>query len=71
MKCVGDTKKVNNKTVFICDFCGLGYSDEDTAEKCEKWCKVNGTCSLEITRKAIYFPDPFKNFKKNQQKTYK
>jgi hypothetical protein len=53
-------KKVNTQTVFVCEQCGLGYSDRQTAEKCEEWCRKTGTCSLEITRKAVYFSDPFK-----------
>jgi len=46
-----------NKLIFICGVCGLGYSDKETAEKCEEWCRKTGTCSIEITKKAVYFPD--------------
>ncbi len=56
-------KRLNDKIVYLCEICGLGYLDDETAKKCEEWCKKTGTCSVEITRKAIYFPDPFK--KKN------
>lgn len=52
-------KKLGDKTVFICGVCGLGYSDPETAEKCEEWCKKTGTCSIEITKKAVYFPNLF------------
>jgi len=50
-------KRINNKLIFICGVCGLGYSDKETAEKCEEWCRKTGTCSIEITKKAVYFPD--------------
>jgi len=43
--------------------CGLGYLDEETARKCEEWCKKTGTCSVEVTKKAVYFPNPFKKYK--------
>jgi len=35
----------------------LGYAERETAQKCEDWCKKTGTCSLEITKKAVYFTD--------------
>lgn len=53
-------KKVGGQTLFVCDVCGFGYLDEETARKCEEWCTKTGSCSLEITKKAVYFPDPFK-----------
>jgi len=54
-------KKNNNQTVFICEVCGLGYMEKQTAQECEEWCKRTGTCSIEITKKAVYLPDPFKS----------
>ena len=53
-------KTIGKKTLYLCDLCGLGYSDKETAKRCEEWCRKTGTCSIEITRKAVYFPDPFK-----------
>ena len=51
-------KKVGDRTVFLCDICGLGYSDEKTAQDCEDYCKVHpGSCSVEISQKAVYFPE--------------
>ncbi|MEM1540854.1 MAG: hypothetical protein QXJ07_05680 [Candidatus Bathyarchaeia archaeon] len=44
-------------TVYICGVCGLGYSDWEAAKKCEEWCEKMGTCSIEITKKAVYFPN--------------
>ncbi|NIU38542.1 hypothetical protein GWN65_00810 [Candidatus Bathyarchaeota archaeon] len=49
--------KMEGKTLFLCEECGLGYTDRETAQKCEDWCKKTGTCSLEITRKALYKRD--------------
>jgi hypothetical protein len=51
-------KKIGNKTVFLCDICGLGYSEKYIAKDCEDYCKAHpGSCSVEITKKAVYFPD--------------
>ena len=50
-------KKIGNKTVFLCDICGLGYSEKITAQLCEKYCSTNpGQCSVEISKKAVYIP---------------
>jgi hypothetical protein len=50
-------KKIGTKFLFLCEICGLGYLDEETARKCEEWCKRTRTCSIEITKKAVYFPE--------------
>ncbi len=51
-------KKIGNGIVFLCDICGLGYSEKNVAQECENYCKVHaGSCSVEITKKAVYFPD--------------
>ena len=51
-------KKVGDRTVFLCDICGLGYSDKETAQECEDYCKAHpGACSVEISKKAVYFPE--------------
>jgi len=57
-------KIVHGRTLFLCDVCGFGYLDVETARKCENWCRKTGTCSIEITEKAVYFPDPFKTLPK-------
>jgi hypothetical protein len=44
-------------TVFQCELCGFGYKDLDTAERCEEYCDAHGSCSLEITKKAIHKPN--------------
>jgi hypothetical protein len=51
-------KMIENKTVFLCDICGLGYSEENVAQDCEDYCKTHvGSCSVKITKKAAYLPD--------------
>lgn len=51
-------KKVDGKTIFVCDICGLGYLNREIAQKCEDWCGKNpGTCNLQISQKAVYSPD--------------
>jgi len=47
----------DGKTVFICDICGLGYEEPNTAKGCEDYCKTYNSCSIKITSKAIYFPE--------------
>ena len=43
-------KKVGDKTVFLCDICGLGYADRQTAQECEDYCRAHqGSCSAEIS----------------------
>jgi len=49
-------KKVNTRIFYICEECGLGYKDKETAQECEEWCRKTGTCNIEITKKAVYFP---------------
>lgn len=51
-------KKIENKAIFLCEICGLGYSNKKTAQECEDYCKDHpGSCKAEITDKAVYFPD--------------
>jgi hypothetical protein len=51
--------EVDGGSAYICEICGLGYADEETARECEKFCSTHGACSLEITRRAVYFPKRF------------
>jgi len=44
------------ETIYLCELCGFGYKDLNTAEQCEQYCDTHGSCSLEITRKAAYKP---------------
>ena len=50
-------KRIGNRTVFLCDICGLGYADRVTAQECEDYCRAHkGSCSAEISAKAVYLP---------------
>lgn len=46
------------ETIFVCDLCGFGYRDRETAESCEEYCAEHHSCSIEITEKAVYMPEP-------------
>jgi hypothetical protein len=52
--------KLDSTVVHVRESCDLGYEDRETAERCEDFCTRTGTCSVEITRKAVYVPDPFR-----------
>ena len=49
-------KEIGKKKLFQCEVCGHGYLDKETAIKCYLFCEKHGTCSAEITKKAVYFP---------------
>jgi hypothetical protein len=50
-------KKVGEKTVFLCDVCGLGYADRKTAQECKDFCRTNhDSYSAEISAKVVYVP---------------
>lgn len=50
-----------NKELYQCEECGFKYADspvllvtgEEWAKKCERWCKKNKSCNLEIVSHAI------------------
>lgn len=42
-----------NDLLHKCQECGLEYKEKEFAEKCEKWCKENKSCNLEITKHAV------------------
>jgi len=48
--------KLDEKIIYVCEICGLGYEDEETAKACQEYCSTHDACSLEITSKAVYFP---------------
>ena len=48
--------KKQNKAIYTCDICKLGYADRETAYDCENFCKAHDACSMEITKKATYIP---------------
>jgi len=49
-------ENIENRILFICEVCGLGYIDEQTAAQCEDWCRRTGTCNVKLTSRAVYFP---------------
>ena len=49
-------KKHDGGAIYLCDLCGLGYREQKTARRCEEWCAAHQSCSLEITRNAVYIP---------------
>jgi len=56
------SKKIGTQDLFICEICGLGYEDKETAQECEEWCRKTGTCNTEITKKAVYSPSVSQSF---------
>lgn len=52
---VADLNEINGR-LFVCEFCGAGYEDLETAEDCEEHCATLGFTSAEIRRKAIHVP---------------
>ena len=42
--------------IHLCEECGLGYANEETARECEEFCTTHNACSLQITRAAVYRP---------------
>lgn len=44
-------KEVEGK--FQCEECNFFYNEKEIAQKCEKWCKENNSCNLEIIKYAL------------------
>ncbi len=45
---------VNKKReLFVCEDCGMNYKDRTWAEKCEKFCRKNKSCDLNIIKHAV------------------
>lgn len=42
-----------NQKYYLCEACGFGYDDVQTAIKCENFCKDHNSCSMEITKHAV------------------
>ena len=38
---------------FKCEECGFHYEKEETAKKCEEWCKKYHSCHIEYTKEAL------------------
>jgi rubrerythrin len=43
----------DGEEVFLCEVCGFGYLDKETAQSCQDWCSSHHSCSIEITKKAV------------------
>jgi hypothetical protein len=41
---------------YICELCGFGYRSVETAERCEEYCDLHGSCSPEIHKQAVSKP---------------
>lgn len=51
--CCGQNMNEKNDLLHKCQECGLEYKEKEVAEKCEKWCKENKSCNLEIIKHAV------------------
>jgi hypothetical protein len=49
-------KYTRKGTIYICELCGFGYSEMETAERCEQYCYSHNKSSDKLTRTAIYKP---------------
>lgn len=43
----------DNQQLYQCGECGFHYKDQETAQKCENWCKEHSSCNIEITKEAL------------------
>lgn len=46
---------------YQCEKCEFIYEDRGWAEECEKWCKENNSCNIEITKHSIKMKGGIKN----------
>lgn len=53
---VSDQLQHDGSKLFLCEFCGFGYEDIETAENCEQQCGTRGFGSMQIRRKAVHIP---------------
>ncbi len=42
-----------SKKYFVCEICGFGYNEKNTAQKCQNWCSKHKSCNLQITKNAV------------------
>lgn len=49
---VKELSKANQK-FYVCEACGFGYKDIQTAQQCENYCSEHNSCSTEITKDAV------------------
>ena len=53
---VSDEPQDDGTRLFLCEFCGYGYEDIETAEACELHCGTRGFASAETRRRAVHIP---------------
>jgi hypothetical protein len=46
---------MSSEELFQCPVCGLHYRDDETAKECEKFCRANNACSIEIAKLAVEY----------------
>ena len=51
-------KQHEGERLYLCDVCGFGYRKKEQAESCEEFCARTHSCSIAITKDAVYFPEP-------------
>ena len=51
-------KQHQGERLYICDVCGFGYREKEQAASCEEFCARTNSCSIAITKDAVYFPEP-------------
>ncbi len=45
--------KDKEKTLYICEACGLACEKREWAEKCQEWCQEHQSCNIEIMAPAV------------------
>ncbi len=43
----------DGKALYACTICGLLYTNEQTAGRCEAWCSEHKSCNIEIIKAAV------------------
>jgi len=51
-----DKIRKKGETIYICELCGFGYEQLETAEQCEEHCDLHGSYSPEIHKQATSKP---------------
>jgi hypothetical protein len=49
-------KSTRKGTMYLCEICGFGYADIDTAERCEQYCYSHKKSSPMLAGRAVYKP---------------
>lgn len=43
----------DDKQLFRCEECDMIYETQELAERCEKFCRENKACNIEVTKHAV------------------